>query len=186
MDDIERRDFIRGATIGAIAFTVNGATVLLTPQQARAQSVPLRVLTSEEAQTLEAIGETLAIGARQYGIAHFVDSQLAAPPEKCLLSIRVSEARPPYVNIYRTALSAVAKACEAQHKRKFADLTAAEQKDFVNALRQNKFENWQGRSQGGTYLMLRNDALDVAYGTVDGYARLNVPYMPHIVPERSW
>jgi hypothetical protein len=26
----------------------------------------------------------------------------------------------------------------------------------------------------------------VAYGTVEGFARLGVPYMPHILPERSW
>jgi hypothetical protein len=26
----------------------------------------------------------------------------------------------------------------------------------------------------------------VVYGTVEGFARLGVPYMPHILPERSW
>jgi hypothetical protein len=34
--------------------------------------------------------------------------------------------------------------------------------------------------------MLRNDAIDVVYGTVEGFARLSVPYMPHILPQRSW
>ena len=28
--------------------------------------------------------------------------------------------------------------------------------------------------------------IDVVYGTVEGFARLGVPYMPHILPERSW
>src|SRR6266545_4761546 len=104
MDEIARREFVKGAALGAFAFTVGGAEVLLTPRQARAQGAAMRVLKPEEAQTLEAIGETLAIGARQYGIAHFVDSQLAVSPEEALLTIRVTETRPPYVNFYRAAL----------------------------------------------------------------------------------
>jgi hypothetical protein len=186
MDEIARRVFVKGATLGALAFTVGGAQVLLTPTQARAQGVPLRVLKPEEARTLEAIGETLAIGARQHGIAHFVDSQLAVPPEESLLTIRVSEARPPYANFYRAALGGIERASQALHKRDYAALTAAEQREFVHALRQNKLESWQGPSQAGVYLTLRNDAIDVAYGTVEGFARLGVPYMPHILPERSW
>ena len=65
MDDIARRAFVRGAGIGALAFTVGGVEVLLTAAQARAQGVPLRMLKPEEARTLEAVGETLATGARQ-------------------------------------------------------------------------------------------------------------------------
>ena len=33
MDNIERRAFMKGAGIGALAFTVGGAEVLLTPQR---------------------------------------------------------------------------------------------------------------------------------------------------------
>src|SRR5690349_986402 len=65
MDEIARREFVKGAALGAFVFTVGGIEVLLTPQQARAQGAAMRVLKPEEAQTLEAIGETLAIGARQ-------------------------------------------------------------------------------------------------------------------------
>jgi hypothetical protein len=186
MDEIARRHFVTGATLGALAFTVSGVEVLLTPRQAQAQGVPLRVLKPDEAQTLEAIGETLAVGARQHGIAHFVDSQLAVPPEEALLTIRVSEARPPYVNFYRAALGGITRASQALHQRDYAQLGEAEQRDFVNALRQNKLESWQGPSQANVYLTLRNDAIDVVYGTVDGFARLGLPYMPHILPERSW
>jgi hypothetical protein len=186
MDEIARRVFVKGATLGALAFTVGGATLLLTPKQARAQGVPLRVLTPEEAKTLEAIGETLAVGAREQGVAHFIDHQLAGPPEEALLSIRVSEFRPPYVNFYRAALGGIGRASQAMHKRNYADLGEAEQRDFVNALRQNKLADWQGPAQGGVYLTLRNDAIDVAYGTMEGFARLGLPYMAHIKPERSW
>jgi hypothetical protein len=186
MTEIARRNFVKGATLGALVFTVGGAEVLLTPRQARAQGVPFRVLAPQEVATIEAIGETLAIGARQDGIAHFVDQQLTQPPAHALLSLRVTETRPPFVNFYRAALGGIDRASQAQHQRGFADLTAAEQHDFVDHLRQGKLESWQGPAQSFVYGTLRNDAVDVAYGTVEGFARLGIPYMPHILPERSW
>jgi Gluconate 2-dehydrogenase subunit 3 len=186
MDQIERRAFMRGAAVGALAFTVGGAEVLLTPRAARAQGVPLRMLGPQEGEMLEALDKTLAIGARTAGIAHFVDQQLALPPAHALLTIRVSEVRPPYVDFYRAALAGIERASLAQFARKYAELTAAEQHDFVTGLRQGKLEGWQGPSQAFVYGTLRNDAIDVVYGTVEGFARLGVPYMPHILPARSW
>ena len=186
MDDIGRRAFMQGAGIGALAFSVGGVEVLLTPGEARAQGVPLRHLATEEAKTLEAIGETLAIGARKAGIAHFVDQQLGQAPAHALLTIRLTEARPPYVDFYRKALSGIERASQAAHGRNYADLAATEQRDFVTRLRQGKLEGWQGPTQGFVYNMLRNDAIDVVYGTADGFAQLGVPYMAHIMPERSW
>jgi hypothetical protein len=186
MAEIARRDFVSGAALGALVFTVAGAEVLLTPRQAYAQGVPFRVLEPPEVATLEAVGETLAIGARQDGIAHFVDQQLTQPPAHALLSLRVTETRPPYVNFYRAALGGIDRASHALHQRGFAELDASQQHDFVDRLRQGKLEGWQGPAQSFVYGMLRNDAVDVVYGTVEGFARLGIPYMPHILPERSW
>src|SRR5438309_3836662 len=97
MDEIPRRGFIKGASLGALAFTVGGVEVLLTPGQARAQGLAMRTLKPQEVETLEAVGETLAIGARQAGIAHFVDQQLSIDPNDALLTLRASGERPPYV-----------------------------------------------------------------------------------------
>src|ERR1700722_17639397 len=133
-----RRDFVKGAALGALVFTVAGAEVLLTPRQARAQGVLFRVLELPEVATLEALGETLAIGARQDGIAHFVDQQLTVPPAHALLSLRVTEVRPPYVSFYRAALGGVDHASHALHQRGFVELRAAEQREFVDRLRHGK------------------------------------------------
>ena len=64
MDAMERRVFLKGAGLGVFAFTVGGASVLLTPGEARAQGVPFRLLNAKEAETIEALGETLVPGAR--------------------------------------------------------------------------------------------------------------------------
>src|SRR6516165_2737032 len=77
---VERRDFIKGAATGALAFTVGGVEVLLTAREARAQNVPFRLLKANEAETIEALGETLVPGARAAGVAHFIDQQLSVPP----------------------------------------------------------------------------------------------------------
>lgn len=187
MHDIERRAFMRGAAMGALAFTVGGAEVLLTPAAARAQGVPLRKLTAAQAETLDALGETLVPGARQAGISHFVDQQISIPADEALLEARILNVRPPYANFYLAALGAVDRASQARNAgRGFALLDQAEQRSLVDGMRQNKVEGWQGPPAPFVYFVLRSDAVDVVYGTMEGYAGLGIPYMPHIVPTKRW
>ena len=82
---VERRHFLKSTATGVFAFTVGGVEVLLSASEVRAQGAPFRLLKAEEAQTIEALGETLVPGARAAGIAHFVDQQLSVPPEEALL-----------------------------------------------------------------------------------------------------
>ena len=187
MENIERRAFIKGAVMGALAFTVGGVEVLLTPREARSQGVPFRILTAGEVEALEALGETLVPGARRAGISHFVDQQLSIPAEEALLEARILNVRPPFMNFYRAALGAVERASQARgNGRRFAQLNESERREFVNAMRQNKIDGWQGPAGGFVYVVLRNDAVDVVYGTMDGYAALGIPYMPHIAPAKRW
>jgi Gluconate 2-dehydrogenase subunit 3 len=186
MDDIERRAFMKGAAIGALAFSVGGSEVLLTPRQAHAQKVPLRTLSADQGATLEAMGEALVPGAKEAGIGNFVDQQLSIPAEQALLEARIMNVRPPFANFYRAALGAVEAASQAKYGRGFAQLSADEQHAFIDLMRQNKLENWKGPGAGFVYFLLRTDAVDVVYGTMDGYAHLGVPYQPHIAPTKSW
>jgi Gluconate 2-dehydrogenase subunit 3 len=187
MHDIERRAFVKGAALGALAFSVGGTEILLTPHAARAQGVPLRTLTAEQAATLDALGETLVPGARQAGISHFVDQQISIPAEEALLEARILNVRPPYANFYRATLGAVDRASQALNNgRAFAQLGETEQRGFVDNMRQNKIQDWQGPGGPFVYLVLRSDAVDVVYGTMDGYAALGIPYMPHIAPTKRW
>src|SRR2546430_9143649 len=116
---VDRRQFMRGAALGALAFSVGGAQLLLTPREARAQGVPFRLLQAGEAETLEALGETLVPGARAAGIAHFIDHQISVPPEEALLEARILNVRPPYANFYRAAITAVDRAAAAQADQRF-------------------------------------------------------------------
>ena len=44
----------------------------------------------------------------------------------------------------------------------------------------------QGPAGGFVYTVLRMDSIDVVYGTMEGYAALGIPYMPHIAPTKKW
>jgi hypothetical protein len=186
MTAIERRAFVQGAGLGTLAFVVGGAEVFLTPRQAHAQGVPLRTLSADQAATLDALGETLVPGAKEAGITNFVDQQISGPPERALLQARVLNVRPPFANFYRAALGAVDAASNKTKSKKFAELSAAEQHDFVGQMRINKIEGWQGPPSPFIFGVLRSDAVDVVYGTMEGYAALGIPYMPHIAPTQKW
>jgi hypothetical protein len=186
MADIERRAFVKGATLGALAFTVSGSTVMLTARQARAVNVPFRMLKENEAETIESMGETLVPGARSAGIAHFIDQQISVPPEQALLQARILNVKPPFANFYRAAVRAIDGSSAKTFGRKFAMLSPSDKRDFVNLMRQNTAEGWQGPAGPFVYGVLRSDAVDVVYSTMEGYEALGVPYMAHIAPERRW
>jgi hypothetical protein len=88
MNPIERRDLMKRAATGALAFTVGGVETLLAAREARAQNIPFRLLKASEAGTIEALGETLVPGARTAGVAHFIDQQISVPPGEALLEAR--------------------------------------------------------------------------------------------------
>ena len=186
MDNIGRRTFVRGAAVGALAFTVGGADVLLLPSEARAQKVPLKVLSADEALRLEAVSETLVPGAREAGIAHFVDQQCSVPPHEALLNIRIGNVRPPFVNFYRAAVTAIDSGSQRLFGYKFTEAPPDQQIEFVHNMRQNKIDGWQGPPAPFVYTILRSDAVDVVYGTMEGYEALGIPYQAHIAPERRW
>jgi hypothetical protein len=45
---------------------------------------------------------------------------------------------------------------------------------------------WSGPPPPLFYMMVRSDAVDVVYGTKEGFDQLNVPYMAHIMPRERW
>ncbi len=183
---VDRRSMLKGAALSAFAFTVGGATSWLTLREAYAQSVPLNVLTPTERAALEALGETLLPGAREAGIALYVDHQLSVDPGDCLLAARVANVPPPVSNFYRACLGALDRAATAAHGMPFAQLSPEQRNHFVDAMRQKVPEGWTGPPSPFFYLLARMDAVDVVYGTVEGFERLGVPYMPHVSPTSKW
>jgi hypothetical protein len=181
-----RRLILKGAVLGALAYTIGGTELLLTPREARAQDVPLKVLTAEERAALEALGDTLLPGAKDAGLAHYVDQQLGIPASEALLMARAVGVMPPYANFYRAGLAGLDAASEKAHGAKFAALPQDKRSAFVEEIRQKVPESWSGPPSPFFYFVSRADAVDVYYGTVEGFERLGIPYMPHIAPLKRW
>ena len=183
---LQRRAFIKGAAAGALTITVGGIDAFMAARVAHAQAAPFRVFTADEAATIEALGETLVPGARSAGVAHFVDHQLSLAPSEALLEARILNIRPPFADFYRSAIRAVNRASQARHGQRFAQLTADQQREVVDLMRQARLDGWQGPPGPLVYVVTRSDAVDVVYGTMEGYAALGIPYMPHIAPKQKW
>jgi hypothetical protein len=184
--DTSRRVVLKGAALSGLVFAINGMEVTLSPREARAQGVPLKVLTAEERATLESLGDALLPGARDAGIAHFVDHQLSLPPGEALLIARLVNVAPPFVNFYRAGLKGLDEASIKAHGAKFSALTPEQQYSFIDQMRQRSPEGWSGPGAPFFYYVTRNDAVDVVYGTQEGFEKLGVPYMPHIPPAEKW
>jgi hypothetical protein len=181
-----RRAVLAGGGIGLLTFAVAGVASELTPQQAKIRSADLQTLTAGEAALLEAFGEVLAPGARAAGIAHFVDQQLGVPPNDCLLMVKYFNVPPPYPAFYRSGLAALERFSRQRTDRDFATLDSAAAEALVRELVAGQPNGWTGPSPFLFYLSVRADAVDTVYGTMDGFARLGIPYMPHIVPTAPW
>ena len=84
------------------------------------------------------------------------------------------------------AIGAVDRGSDKVFGKTFTQLSTVDQRELVGLIRQNKIEGWTGRPGAIVYAVLRADAVDVVYGTMEGYEALGIPYMPHIPPEKRW
>lgn len=183
---MDRRKFMQTGGLGLLAFSVGGVEALLTPREARAKGIPFEVLTAKEAAALEALGETLLPGATKAGIAYFVDHHLALPSEDSLLMIRYLDIPPPYADFYKAGLAATEAAAKASFGHGLDKLTTEQLNSFVAKMMAGSIDGWQGPPAPLLYFMWRNDAVDVVYGTQEGYERLHFPYHPHLPPPSPW
>ena len=181
---LNRRGVIKGGAAGALLLGF-GAAGLLKPSEARARALPFTTLTNDEAATLAALGEALLPGARDAGIAYFVDHQLGVPANEALLIARYFNLEPPFAPLYKAGIAALDASAQAAFNLPFSRLSAAQAEKLTADLRDNKVTGWT-LPPPLFYTLVRSDALDVVYGDEAGFAKLNIPYMAHITPPGKW
>ncbi len=180
-----RRDFLKQG-VGLLAFAVAGGKRLLTPAQARAGGIPYRTFDSPQVRTLESLGEVLLPGSAAAGLAHFIDVQLSGPVADSMLMIKYLGLNAPFAEFYLAGLSAVDSAASWKFSQPFSSLRAKDAHDLVAGMAKGDLVGWRGPPSPLFFFVLRNDAVDVAYGTVAGFESLGVPYMAHIAPPTRW
>ena len=182
----DRRSFLRSAAGGMFLFQIAGATTLMSCSDARRMGADLTVLSADDARRLEAFAEVLVPGAREAGIAHFVDANLARPHAESLLTARYLDILPPHDQFYRDGLAALDVVARAKFGKPFASLDAAQSREVVAPLLGGKVDGWKGPPPPLFYLAVRSDAVDLVYGTEAAMERMNVPYLAHIAPPAKW
>jgi hypothetical protein len=181
-----RRSFLRNTGVGLLTFYVSGCEVEMTPQEARARKVSFGVLSGTEVTTLDALGEILLPGSSAAGLSHFIDHQLGASIEDQLLMIKYLGVPAPLAPFYQGGLAALNGFSRTNKSQPFAELSQADQTELVGQFAQANPDGWQGPPGPFFYFVLRNDAVDVVYGTKDGIESLGIPYMAHIEPASRW
>jgi hypothetical protein len=182
---VERRQLLKvgGASL---AITAAAPLSLFDPRKARAEGIPFKVLSSDEATTIESLSDALVPGARDAGVSHYIDHELASPSPRLLL--RFAQLRGPMAPYYHGALAAFASSMKAQGNSAFAALSPEAQHAIIEALRTGAMKPWDAGAIATPifYGMMRNDGVDVVYGSEQGFKNLDIPYMPHIMPKTTW
>ncbi len=189
---MDRRSFLKSTGLGISVLSLTGTTLLLTPIEARAKNIPFKVLSDNEVAILEAFAEELLPGAAKDGVAYFIDEQLSRDPNDSLLLARYMQVEPPLSGFYKAGLSVLNGFCKQRFGKSFLDMDKAARKAFVGTMLnmgpQGPIdpEGWIGPPAAILYLCVRSDAVDVVYGTMEGFEKLKVPYMAHIAPPAKW
>ncbi len=181
-----RRELLLASGVGLLTFTLEGCARQMTPREAQQRGADLAVLTSQEAELVRALGEVLAPGSGEAGLAHYLDHQLGAGAARSMLMIKYLGVEPPFTSFYRDGLRALEDATRARFGQTFVTLDAARARALVEDIAAGRSENWAGPPAAFFYFVLRNDACDVLYGTQQGFSELGVPYLAHIEPPTPW
>ena len=184
-----RRKFLQRSGIGGIGlltFTVAGCEKDMTPAEARRSSVAYAVLTDGEVSAIDALGETIVPGSAANGLAHYIDHQLNAPLNECLLMIRYLGVPAPFAAFYKASLGAAAQVSSDMFSAGLSTLSVTDTGKFVTEMAAGNLSGWQGPPAAFFYFVLRADAVDVTYGTKAGFADLGIPYAAHIEPPSRW
>ena len=173
--DLTRRGVIASTLITA-SYLILGQRVTLTPAQATELKFTPEVLTHAELGAIEAVAEQLVPGAADAGISPYLDAQLRAGKHSLLIGKYLGVDISTQIGFYQSLASNLQKALQTD-----PSIAAV-----VSALRSDTQPGWEGPPASYMLFVLRADALDVTYGTTDGFEALGIPYMAHIMPDKPW
>ena len=103
-----------------------------------------------------------------------------------MLMIKYLGVNPPFTPFYSAGLAALNTFANDQHGAIFSELDGEQCAALVGQMAQANPEAWAGPPAPFFYFVLRNDAIDVVYGTRQGIESLGIPYMAHIEPPSRW
>ena len=183
-----RRRLLKASGFGALAFTLNGCDIIVTPREARRLGADVQTLSESDALTLDRLGDVLLPGAKDAGFTHFIDVQITRPAANSLSILRYMDWPPPFSSFYASGVAALNACALAAHGVSFADLDDEAAQALIGEIAGGQPEAWLDDAPPAPlfYFVARADAVDVVYGTEEGFEQLDVPYLAHIAPPAKW
>jgi hypothetical protein len=185
---MNRRDFHKTSSALLLTYLTLGKSVILSPAAAQEQGLAHQILTPEEARLLALLGEAIVPGAQKAGLSHYIDYHLNLPQADSLLILKYLGVQGPFRDFYRPALRAFKESCPLFREKDISHVLPQDLTDYVAIMAQENPPNWPTTEKATPpapffYFVLRSDAIDVTYGTMAGFDKLDIPYMAHIEPE---
>ena len=150
--------------------------VLLGPRRAAAELEPRGIAWAELVQPQRDLLRRL--------LAHFVDDQLSR--ENPMLLLKYLDFTAAYTDFYKLGLAGLERVSQAKFRTSFPDLEPEQKMEIVREMSQKDPAAWTGPPAPLFFFVIRNDAVDVLYGTPQGFQKLGIPYMAHILPAQKW
>lgn len=172
---LNRRHLLSRSTTAGF-FVIAGKWLWLSPQEAEARAFKPQILTPDQCKALSALGDALVPGAAAGGIAAYIDLQLQAGDASLLIGKYLGVDTSAQPGFYRAA---------ADNVTAMTDESTSMQ-SFIAGMSADSLSIWAGPPASYVLFVLRADALDVVYGTPEGFDALGIPYMAHIKPEKPW
>ena len=157
-------------------FMIAGQWLWLTPREAEARAFEPQVLSPEQCKALSMLGDALVPGAAAAGLAAYIDLQLQAGDESLLIGKYLGVDTSAQTDFYRAAADNVMALTDENTSLH----------TFVTSMATDSLSGWAGPPASYVLFVLRADALDVTYGTPEGFEKLGIPYMAQIKPDKPW
>ena len=134
------------------------------------------VLTRDQLKIIETVADQLVPGSANAGIAAYLDAQLRAGNDSLLIGKYLGVDISAQIDFYESLARNLQKALQTEQAIS----------EVLSAMWSDTQAGWQGPPASYMLFVLRADALDVTYGTPEGFEALDIPYMAHIMPETPW
>ena len=144
-----------------------------------------RTFSEVQGNTYAAWCNLLVNGAAAAGVARFADKYISGPYEQSLLLSRFL-VTPPLSGFYLAGIAGIDQESQARFGAVFLSLAHDKQLQIVDAAARSKTQAWSTPDPFLFYLISRSDAVDVVYGTEQGFQTLDFPYQAHIAPPTPW
>ena len=173
--DLTRRRLL-GSSVFTASFLVLGDRVMLSAAEAVELDFTPEVLTRDQLKIIETVADQLVPGSANAGIAAYLDAQLRAGNDSLLIGKYLGVDISAQIDFYESLARNLQKALQTEQAIS----------EVLSAMWSDTQAGWQGPPASYMLFVLRADALDVTYGTPEGFEALDIPYMAHIMQETPW